>query len=168
MRRLEWFLMAGLVLAATPLQAQDEAGDSAQAAEIRQQIETRFGQQIQAALGLTDEQAVKLRSTFQVYNPKRRALESEERAIKRGLQAQLRPGIAANSDSVAKLVTRLLAGKVAYAQTFVDEDREMATYLTPVQRAQFQVMRERLLARIEQLRLQRQMRRAMGTGATPP
>ena len=156
MRRLGWFLTAAFLLAVPPLSAQDAGDDSPQAVRMRQQIEQRFAQQIQANLGLTDEQAVKLRATFNTYAPKRRAMEQEERAIKQGLQGQLRPGIAANSDSVAKLVDRLLEVKVAYAQSFVDENREMAKYLTPVQRAQFQVMRERLMARVEEVRQQRQ------------
>ncbi len=162
MRTLGWLIMAALVVAARPVLAQDDADDSPQATQMRQQIETRFGQQIQATMGLTDEQAVKLRATFNKYGPPRRALEGEERAIKRALQGQLRPGIAANSDSVARLVDHLLANKVTYAQSFVDEDREMAKFLTPVQRAQFQVMRERLMARIEEIRQQRQQRLQAG------
>jgi Spy/CpxP family protein refolding chaperone len=163
-------LMTASLLSAAPLRGQDAADDSPQAARIRQQIEQRFAQQIQANLGLTDQQAVKLRATFNAYAPKRRAMEQEERAIKRGLQGQLRPGIAANADSVAKLVDRLLELKVTYAQSFVDENREMSKYLTPVQRAQFQVMRERLMARIEAIRQQRQqqLRQQGATGAVQP
>ena len=51
--------------------------------------------QVQQVLGLTDQQALQLRATLGVYGPKRRAMEREERAIKQGLQGQLRPGIAA-------------------------------------------------------------------------
>ena len=167
MRTLGWFLMVALLVSAGPALAQDTGDDSPDATQIRQQIETRFGQQIQATMGLTDEQAVKLRATFNKYGPQRRALEAEERSIKRALQGQLRPGIAANSDTVARLVDHLLANKVKYAQSFVDEDKEMAKYLTPVQRAQFQVMRERLMARIEEIRQQRQQRLQGAGGATP-
>jgi protein CpxP len=167
MRRLGWWFTAVVLAVAPPLRAQDGGDDSLQAARMRQQIEQRFAQQIQANLGLTDEQAVKLRATFNAYAPKRRAMEQEERAIKRGLQGQLRPGIAANSDSVAKLVDRLLELKVTYAQSFVDENREMSKYLTPVQRAQFQVMRERLMARIEEIRQQRQQQFRQQGGAAP-
>lgn len=161
--------MAAVLVAVPALSAQDNGDDSPQAARIRQQIEQRFAQQMQANLGLTDAQAAKLRATFNTYAPKRRALEQEERALKRGLQGQLRPGIAANSDSVAKLVDRLLEVKVAYAQSFVDENREMARYLTPVQRAQFQVMRERLMARVEEIRQQRQQQlRPQGAAPLEP
>jgi protein CpxP len=166
MRRLRWFLMAALLVAGAPLNAQGNGDESPQAARMRQQIEQRFAQQIQANLGLTDEQAVKLRATFNTYAPKRRAMEQELRTIKRGLQGQLRPGIAANADSVSTLVDRLLATKVTYAQSFVDENRDMAKYLTPVQRAQFQVMRERLMARIEEIQQQRQQQFRQQQGAS--
>ena len=165
MRRLRWFLMAALLVAGAPLNAQGNGDESPQSARMRQQIEQRFAQQIQANLGLTDEQAVKLRATFNTYAPKRRAMEQELRTIKRGLQGQLRPGIAANADSVSTLVDRLLATKVTYAQSFVDENRDMAKYLTPVQRAQFQVMRERLMARIEEIQQQRQQQFRQQQGA---
>ncbi len=157
--------MAALLVAGASLNAQGNGDESPQAARMRQQIEQRFAQQIQANLGLTDEQAVKLRATFNTYAPKRRAMEQELRTIKRGLQGQLRPGIAANADSVSTLVDRLLATKVTYAQSFVDENRDMAKYLTPVQRAQFQVMRERLMARIEEIQQQRQQQFRQQQGA---
>jgi hypothetical protein len=167
MRRL--LTMAALVLAvvATPAVAQDDAGETPQVAQMRQQIEARFGAQVQSALGLTDQQAAQLKATLNVYGPRRRQMEREERAIKLGLQGQLRPGVAADADSVAKLTDRLLALKVAYVQTFVDEDKEMARYLTSVQRAQFQVMRERLMARIEEIRRQRQGMGLRGGAPSP-
>jgi len=166
MRRLVWLVLALVAVVGRPVLAQDDGDDSPQAARMRQQIEARFGAQIQEMLGLSDQQAVQLKATFNTYAPKRRAMERQERAIKQALQGQLRPGIAANSDSVGRLTDRLLTMKVTYAQTFVDEDREMAKYLTPVQRAQFLVMRERLMARVEEIRRQRQQ--AGGTQGLPP
>jgi len=167
MRRLGVCVLAALAVVARPVLAQVEGDTNPQAAMLRQQIETRFAQQIQATLGLSDEQTVKLRGTFNTYAPKRRAMEQEERGIKRGLQGQLRPGIAANSDSVGKLVDRLLELKVTYAKSFVEEDREMAKFLTPVQRAQYQMLRERLMARIEEVRQQRQRQQLGPAGAAP-
>jgi len=167
MRRLGVCVLVVLAVAARPVLAQDEGDTNPQAAVLRQQIETRFAQQIQSTLGLSDEQAVKLRGTFNTYAPKRRAMEQEERGLKRALQGQLRPGIAANSDSVGKLVDRLLELKVTYAKSFVEEDREMARFLTPVQRAQYQMLRERLMARIEEVRQQRQRQQLGPAGAAP-
>lgn len=169
MKRLILLCLAACVVLAAPrpVAAQDDGDDSPQAAQLRQQIESRFGAQVVAALGLTDQQAAQLRATLGVWAPKRRAIEREERAVKLGLQGQLRPGVAANSDSVAKLTDRLFQLKLQYVQTFVDEDKELAKFLTPVQRAQFQVMRERLMARIEEIRRQRMQERAGAMGMPP-
>jgi len=166
MRRLVWLAAVLAVVAPSAARAQDDSAASPQAEQMRRMIEYRFGLQVQQALGLTDQQAAQLKATFQTYSQQRRAMERTERALKQALQGQLRPGIAAMADSVAKVTDQLLALKVAYAQTFVDENREMTRYLSAVQRAQFQLMRERLLARIEEIRLQR---RQMGLqGATTP
>jgi Spy/CpxP family protein refolding chaperone len=168
MRRLAWLTALLAVTVVMTASAQDDTSASPAAEQMRQQIETRFGQQVQQTLGLTDQQAVQLKATFQTYAQQRRAMERNERALKQALQGQLRPGVAANSDSVAKVTDQLLALKVSYAQTFVDENREMAKYLTAVQRAQFQVMRERLMARIEEIRRQRQQMRMQGPASMQP
>jgi len=168
MRRLVWlvaFLAAGVAPVA---RAQNDSAASSQAEQMRRQIEFRFGQQVQQTLGLTDQQAAQLRATFQTYSQQRRAMERTERALKQALQGQLLPGVAANSDSVARMTDQLLALKVTYAQTFVDENRDMARYLSAVQRAEFQVMRERLLARIEDIRRQRQQRMMQGPASMQP
>ena len=168
MRRLVW-LVAFLAVGVAPVvRAQNDSAASPQAEQMRRQIEFRFGQQVQATLGLTDQQAAQLRATFQTYSQQRRAMERNERALKQALQGQLLPGVAANSDSVARMTDQLLALKVTYAQTFVDENRDMARYLSAVQRAEFQVMRERLLARIEDIRRQRQQRMMQGPASMQP
>ena len=168
MRRLVW-LVAFLAVGVAPVvRAQNDSAASPQAEQMRRQIEFRFGQQVQATLGLTDQQAAQLRATFQTYSQQRRAMERNERALKQALQAQLLPGVAANADSVARMTDQLLALKVTYAQTFVDENHDMARYLSPVQRAEFQVMRERLLARIEDIRRHRQQRMMQGPPSMQP
>jgi Spy/CpxP family protein refolding chaperone len=168
MQRLAWLVVLLAVAVVPAARAQDDSAASPQAEQMRRQIETRFGQQVQQTLGLTDQQAVQLRATFQTYSQQRRAMERNERALKQALQGQLRPGVAANADSVAKVTDQLLALKVTYAETFVDENREMAKYLSAVQRAQFQVMRERLMARIEEIRRQRQQMLMQGPASMQP
>jgi hypothetical protein len=45
-----------------------------------------------------------------------------------------------------------------------DEDREMAGYLSPVQRARYQQMRGRLMQRVMEMQLERRDGRGMGQG----
>ena len=125
------------------------------AQELRQRIEERFSQRVQEQLGLTDEQTTKLRATSRTYGERRRQLEARERALREALTGQLRPGVAANQDSVARLTRDLVDLRVTYAETWREEMGDLSHYLTPVQRAQLYVMRDRLLQRVQEIRDER-------------
>lgn len=149
-----------IVLLALPtvhsLAAQDTGATRPRADLLRQRIEQRFTARVQEELGLSDDQTTKLRSTAREYATRRRELEAQERDLRSALAAQLRPGIAADQNRVAELTSKLVDLRVAYAQSFRDEMREHSKYLTPVQRAQLYVMRERLLQRVQEVRDRRE------------
>jgi Spy/CpxP family protein refolding chaperone len=150
-------LVVVLALAATGLgtvSAQDPDTTRPRAQELRERIEERFAQRVQEQLGLTDEQTAKLRATSQTYGERRRVLESRERDLRLALTGQLRPGVAANQDSVARLTKALVDLRVDYARTWRDEMNDLS-YLSPVQRAQLYVMRDRLLQRVQEIRDER-------------
>ena len=136
------------------ISAQDPDTTRPRAQELRERIEERFAQRVQEQLGLTDEQTTKLRATSRQYGDRRRGLEARERDLRLALTGQLRPGVAANPDSVARLTKALLDLRVDYAKTWRDEMGDLA-FLTPVQRAQLYVMRDRLLQRVQEIRDQR-------------
>lgn len=151
MRKTLWVLFC----VATPaLAAQQPPGprDSARAAELRKQVERRFAEHVKRELELTDEQAAKLRATQERFAEQRRAVMKRQRDLRRALQDQMRPGQAADPDSVRKLMDGLQAGRADLLRLEQEADREMAGYLTPVQRARFQMLRERLLDRVQELR----------------
>lgn len=144
-------LLLGLtIVSAAPLVAQEEGDDSGRTGQLRRQIEERFTARVQEELGLNDQQALKLRETVGVYFVKRRTLEAEERRLRQGLAGELRPGVAANKETVARLTDQLLDNKVRYVETYRSEVRDLAGFLDPVQRAQFLILRDRLLKRIEE------------------
>src|SRR5512134_4050235 len=155
-----WWLVA-LSFAAPPLAAQDSLGPGAP--PLRQQLENRFAQRVKEELGLTEDQTSRLRQVAGAWFVKRRGLEADERTLRQALAGQLRPGIAANTDSVTRLTQRLLDLKVAYAETYREENKELA-FLTPVQRAQFYVLRERLLDALEAARQNRMGRQGQRWG----
>lgn len=143
-------LLAGVLLAA-PLRAQDlPPADPGRAGELRRLIEDRFTARVREELALTDQQSTRLREVVGRYFAQRRAMEAEERRLRQSLAAELRPGIAANSDNVARLTDQLLDLKLRYVQSYKDELRDQSDFLNPVQRAQYLVLRERLLDRIRE------------------
>jgi len=163
MRRALWTLALAALMGAPGARAQDVGGgdDPARNQALRQQIEDRFAARVKSEIGLTDQQLARLRTTSTTYNSRRRDLAAKERTLRSALAEQMRPGVAANQDSVSRLTDGLINLRASYAQTLRDENREMAQYLTPVQRSQVNAMRERFTQRIREIREQRQGRREM-------
>ena len=131
--------------------AQDTLNDPVRVGQLRRQIEERFAERLKEELGLTADQSTRLRVSLAGLAARRRSMEQEERGMRQALAAQLRPGVAANADSVAKLVDGLTNLRVTYAQTFKDEMRELTAILNPVQRGQYLLLRDRLMQRVAEL-----------------
>jgi len=165
LRRWVLGLLLGSSLWVVPVAAQEpEADPGPGAALLRQQLEERFALRVKEELGLDEQQAARLRTVASGWAGKRRALEAEERELKRAFAAQMRPGVAAQPDSVQRLVQRLLDLRVTYAESYREEYKELG-FLSPVQRAQYVMLRERMLDTIRRVREERMQRRG---GAVPP
>jgi hypothetical protein len=148
-----WMLSLAVVL--TPCLAAQEPDSllqRAEAARLRAQIEQRFAERLQQDLKLSPDQTTKLRATQERFGTRRRTLMQQQMQRRRALDDQMQPGVAANPDSVRKLMDGLRAGRAEMLKIEQDEDQEMAGYLTPVQRARYQQMRERLMQRVGEMR----------------
>jgi hypothetical protein len=127
--------------------------------QMRAEVEQRFAERVRAELQLTDEQATRVRATAKDYGARRKELRDRERAVRGALADQLRPGIAAIDDSVARLTDDLVDLRVNYMESYRRELKDLSTFLTPVQRARLIILREQLVraaraARDNQLRQQ--------------
>jgi hypothetical protein len=155
MYRLLLLVSVAVMAFAAPVVAQQGAAQGRQRAQMLQAIERRFWARVVEDLGLSSDQSSRLRETVREFSQRRRELERTERELKQALARQLRPGIAADQDSVARLTDALLQLKVDYAGTFREEHREVGSYLNPVQQAQLLIVRERLMQRIRGIQQQR-------------
>jgi len=155
MRRL--LIVVGILAAAAGRGSAQEATtpDSTRAEQLRQEVETRFAVRVKEQLGLTDDQSRRMQGTVREYFRKRRALEMEEQRLRREVGAELRPGVAADSDRLDRLLDDLVDVRVRYAQSYREESRDLAKYLTPVQRGQYFLMRERLFDQVREFQRQR-------------
>jgi len=154
-----------LAVVLAPAVSAQEPKDTAEAGRLRTEIEHRFSQRVQQELKLSADQATKLRATQERFGTRRRALMQQQMARRRALDDQMQPGVAANPDSVRKLMDGMRSGRAEMVKIEQDEDQEMAAYLNPVQRARYQHMRERLMQRVGEMR---QMRRERGGTARRP
>src|SRR6266496_3627192 len=141
---MKWFAWLVVLAAAVPVLAAQNPADTSEDAEVQQlqrQLRQRWNEQVRHDLNLSDEQAVN-----------------------EALRGQLQPGVAANGDSVRRLMDAREHNRTVLAQLDRDEDKEIAGYLSPVQHARYQMMREQLRRRIQDIREQR---RARGQGLGP-
>ena len=151
-----------LPAAATPVQAQQPTQDRPTREQLMRQIEQRFMARATESMGLDAEQAERLRSTVTHYAVERRKLEQNDRAIKQALAGQLRPGVAANQDSLLALLDELMDARGAYVESLRQELTEMEEYLDPVQRAQYVMLRDQLIEQIRRVRYARRLGQAPG------
>jgi len=120
--------------------------------QLRTQIEQRFGQRVQTELGLTDQQMDRLRATERASRDRRQALNDHEQDLRRAVGEQLKPGVAANADSLNRLLDAIAQNHVARAQDEQQELRDLGQFLNPVQRARLLIMRQRLMQNVQAIR----------------
>jgi Spy/CpxP family protein refolding chaperone len=146
-------VLACALLGAGTLRAQDTSLDDGgdQAVALRRQIEDRFAARVQEELGLTDDQAAKMRNVVGGYFVSRRTMEAEEHRLRQAMASELRPGVAADQENLTRVTNQLLDLRVRYAESYRAEVKDLSGFLTPVQIAQFLMLRERLLDRIRQV-----------------
>jgi len=161
MKHVLFVMLLALVLPALEAQTRSDTSGDAEAEQLRQQIRQRWNARVRQDLNLSDDQAAKLQGTEQKFTQQRVDLAQRQRAINDALRGQLQPGVAANSDSVRKLMDARDRNRAALAEIDRNENREVSGYLTPVQQARYQMMREQLRRRIQEIREQRRRRGEM-------
>ena len=154
------FREALLLLVVLPAIAGTLAAQPPRSPALRRELEQRFAAQMREQLQLSNEQETKVRGIMSGFAERRRTMEAEERAMREALNGQLRPGIAADADSVSKLVDGISVARVNYARLVQDEMKELSTVLDPVQRGQLFLMRDRLLQRVQEMRANARQREA--------
>lgn len=157
MRRLT-LLAAALVVA--PLAAQQEPP---RRQILEQRITEQFYENYRRQAGLTPEQFTRFRTIAARSFQQRRERQQRERGLWMSLEGQMRPGVAANPDSVNKLLEGIVALRLAQVDQLKAEDKEYAAFLTPVQRAQLFLAVERFQQNIQDM-----IRRRMQQGGAPP
>ncbi len=150
-------LMVALCL---PLGAENASAQMKQPAQPeaarRQQLEQRFrvrvGQLVRQRLQLNDAQVTRLESVNRQFEQQRLGLTGRERALRRELRQQLAPGGAANEARVAELLDQTIRLQRQRLDVVDAEQRELAKFLNPVQRARYFGLQNELRKRMQELR----------------
>lgn len=117
---------------------------------LRQAIRERFTQRVAEELELDSLQVTKLDASMRRFAAERAALDSSATALRRSLRRQLRPGVAADDSAVARLTDELTALQLSRARLQQDQLKDLSGFLTPVQRAKYLAMQQRLRQLVEE------------------
>ena len=162
-------IMRGLIVAASlslavlaePLAAQQRGGAArSKAAEgrprdraqLEQRVRENFAAEVKKRLQLTDDQMSRMMAVNQQFEAQRRELFQQERTTRIALRTEL-----AKTDATVDQarVSELLDGLLRLQRNRLDiverEQREMAGFLTPVQRARYQAFADFVQRRLDDL-----------------
>lgn len=144
--------------------ARGERGGSRapQRAQMERQLENRINNIVRTRLGLNDDQFSQLRMISTRMESERRTLRREEMTTRSELRRQLLAGETANESQIAELLERLPRIERRRIDMLEQEQRELARFLQPSQRARYFALQDEL-----RRNLQEGQRRRMGEGAPP-
>lgn len=123
-----------------------------QRAELEQRVRDRIAQVVRRRLELNDDQMSKLSAANQQFDRDRLSLVTEERQTRIALRGEVASGNAANQQKVAGYLDQLMRLQRRRLDLVESEQRELAKFLTPVQRAKFFALQTEIRQRMQELR----------------
>ena len=154
--RLPGFLAAVLLATAPQLPAQQApARDTADSA-LQSRVRQRLAAVVKQRLGLSDDQMRQLGAVNATYESRRRSLMADERQARVAVRAELQRGNQADQKRVEGALADLFRIQRARIDLAEQEQRELAKFMQPSQRAGYLALQEQLRRRVEQMRRRRQ------------
>jgi hypothetical protein len=127
---------------------------------LQQQVMERFLGGFVEAAGLSDDQQRQFGEVVGGFMDRSRDHQRMTRELWQALEGQMRPGVAADVDSVVALTGALIDARSQEGAHLRQLQVEMGEFLTPVQFSQFLLRLERFQRQVESVR----GRRGMGRG----
>ena len=152
MRRALGLLAFALVISPVAVPAQQPPNPAGRdRAALEQQFRERTAQVTRQRLGLSDPQMEQLEQINRRFAPQLSQLATQERETRRELRREMMADKSANQQHVSDLLDtalRIQKQRVALIET---EQKELARFLTPLQRARYIALQAQFRARAEQL-----------------
>jgi len=155
--------LALALLAGAPAMAQQAApmgGDSSRPLEAR--VRQRVAAVVQQRLALSDDQMRQLTAVNASYETRRRDLVARERASRVAIRQELARGKDADQKRVQESLDALFRLQRERIDLAEQEQRELAKFMQPSQRAGYLALQEQLKRRVEAMRARRGQGPAQG------
>ncbi|MEO6210076.1 MAG: Spy/CpxP family protein refolding chaperone [Gemmatimonadaceae bacterium] len=121
-----------------------------------QALQRRVLEVVQRTLGATDDQMRQLVAVNRSYEGERRELNQKDREARKTIRAEVLRDADADQNTVSRMLDALVDVQRQRLDVFAREQRDLARFLTPVQRAKYATLQEGLRKKVEQLRQRRQ------------
>ena len=156
-------LAAAAARAQTPADASQQGGrPAAQRGQMVQQLQQGLWRIAKTRIGLTDAQMTRLADVNKRYDAQRRSINQEERAQRQLLRAAVVANDTTNQDRLAAALDRVVQLQRQRLDLVAQEQKELAGFMTPLQRAKFGALQEQLRRRVQALQQQRGNQRRAG------
>ena len=132
---------------------------------LENQVRQALAQAVRRQLNLDDEKMRRLRQTDAKFDIERRTLNRDEGETRRELKALMEDTTTADQAKIDQAMTRMLQIQRRRAELLESEYKDLSTFLTPRQRAQYWALRERVTRRMLELQ---QSERGGGRRGLPP
>src|SRR5918992_5298253 len=138
-------------------------------AAAQDRVRQRVGRLLRERVGLSDDQLRRLGPVSQSFDARRQTIFREERAARQALRREL-SAESADQSRVAAQIDQLFAIQRRRLDLAAEEQRELAAFMTPVQRARYLALQETVRRRADEMRRRRGGgpprggRRGLGTG----
>ena len=156
-------LTMALIVAGTSVVSAQQ-GQMRQRQMLQQQVMRRYMENYKQQAGLNDKQFQDFTQlTERAYN-ERTELQQRERVLWQALEGQMKPGVAADADSLVNLIDAIFDVQEELIETERSNQADLAEFLTPVQRAQLMLSQRRLQHNIQNVMRNRQQNMEGGGG----
>jgi hypothetical protein len=130
----------------------DSAGGRAR---LEMEVRRNFARMVRKQVGLNDDQMRRLVPVTQRYEQQRRQLQMQERGARERLRQLVLGSQTADSTQVDRLLQSLIDVQKRRVDLLEAEHRELATFMSPIQRAKYGAIQEQIRRRLEQMRQRR-------------
>lgn len=145
-------LLLALALCADEIHAQRPAQDGQRRTELEQAIRQRMARVLKERVELSDEQMEKVAAVNRKYEERRRMLVEQERDVRIGMRQEVMRSDQPDQERVARLITESIQVQRQRLQLLEDEQKDLAEFMTPVQRARYLAVQEQIHRTIEEMR----------------
>jgi Spy/CpxP family protein refolding chaperone len=137
--------------------ARGQLGDSAAPVEqqaLVRRIRQAFGGVVRRQLDLNEEKWTQFERVDRDFQRRRTQIQRGERQARFALKAAMEDTASVDQAKIAQYLNELTQAQRKRADLLDAEQKELATFLTPLQRAKLQALREQLTRRIAQMQQQ--------------